>query len=493
MTWRERTEPVRMERVAVLAPDALLRTVLVRLADCGTVELDPPVEGHPGPPDAARRLEALSGSRTDGAPVQPRLADTLPDLDALTAAGRSDLLAGEASLQRHSDSAVTRDDVSALTGWAVAAELPALRERLAAAGGAVVRLPRPRGVDPPTMLAPHGEVRSSLTPLVDTYGTVPYADVDPTVVAGLAYVLMFGMMFGDLGHGLLLVLTGLLLRSGRPRRWPAVQRAWPFVVGAGVTASLFGVLYGEFFGPTGAISALWLEPMDQPVELLVAGIGVGAALLAGAYALGTVNRWREGGWPLAVYAPSGVAGSALFLGLGAVALGVYADLGWLLGAGAVVWVVGLVLVLAGLLAGSGGGVTGVVQAVVELFDTLLRVGSNLLSFARLAAFGLTHAALSELVWQATRSLTHDGAPGWAGAVVVFLLGNAAAFSLEALVAAIQALRLEYYELFSRVFVSEGRPFRPWHVPTEHIETGLIETDHTKTGPVPTAPRTELLT
>jgi V/A-type H+-transporting ATPase subunit I len=312
---------------------------------------------------------------------------------------------------------------------------------------------------------------------VDTYGTVPYADVDPTVVAGLAYVLMFGMMFGDIGHGLLLVALGLALRSGRPHRWPAVRRAWPFVLGAGVAACLFGALYGEFFGPTGVVSPLWLAPMDQPVQLLVAGIAVGAVLLAGAYALGIVNRWREGGWPLAVYAPSGIAGSALFLGLGAVALGVYADRGWLLVAGAVVWAAGVVLVLLGLLAGSGGGVVGVLQAVVELFDTFVRVGSNLLSFARLAAFGLTHAALSALVWEATTSLTGDGVLGWAGAVLVLVAGNAAAFSLEALVAAIQALRLEYYELFSRVFLAEGRPFRPWHIPTE---------------PAPVADRTEAL-
>jgi V/A-type H+/Na+-transporting ATPase subunit I len=47
--------------------------------------------------------------------------------------------------------------------------------------------------------------------------------------------------------------------------------------------------------------------------------------------------------------------------------------------------------------------------------------------------------------------------------VVFVGGNAITFSLEALVAGVQALRLEYYELFSRVFTGEGREFRPWKV------------------------------
>jgi V/A-type H+-transporting ATPase subunit I len=323
-------------------------------------------------------------------------------------------------------------------------------------------------VDPPTLLSEESRLHEGLSPLVKTYGTVPYADVDPTVMAGIAYVAMFGMMFGDVGHGLLLVLAGLVLRAGRIKRLSKISKAWPFVLGAGVAATVVGFLYGEFFGPTGLFSPLWLSPTDEPVTLLVAGIGVGAVLLAGAFALGTLNRWREGGWPLALYAPSGGAGIALFLGLGAFALGTYFDgswAGWLLTAGVVVWVAGLALVFVGLLFGAGLSATGVLQAFVELFDTVVRVGANLISFARLAAFGLAHAALAGLVWQGTKHLAGGGPLDWLWAVVVFVLGNAVAFSLEALVAAVQALRLEYYELFSRIFQTEGRPFRPWHIPT----------------------------
>src|SRR5581483_6175338 len=97
--------------------------------------------------------------------------------------------------------------------------------------------------------------------------------------------------------------------------------------------------------------------------------------------------------------------------------------------------------------------------------TVVRLGSNAVSFTRLAAFGLTHAALGGIVWSATVSLWRHGAAGVVPAAAVFLVGNAVAFALEALVAGVQALRLEYYELFSRVFAGEGRPFRPWHIPT----------------------------
>ncbi|MDD1477387.1 V-type ATPase 116kDa subunit family protein [Arthrobacter sp. H16F315] len=152
--------------------------------------------------------------------------------------------------------------------------------------------------------------------LVDTYGTVPYADLDPSRLAGIAYVLMFGMMFGDVGHGAVLLAVGLLLRSGRIKKLAKLQRTWLFVTGAGLAAMVFGALYGEAFGPTGLIPVLWLEPLANPVPLLVAGLGVGAFLLAGAYAIGTINRVREGGWGYALYSRSGIAGSLLFVAVG---------------------------------------------------------------------------------------------------------------------------------------------------------------------------------
>ena len=94
----------------------------------------------------------------------------------------------------------------------------------------------------------------------------------------------------------------------------------------------------------------------------------------------------------------------------------------------------------------------------------MRVVSNLLSFTRLAAFGLMHAALGAVVFDAARSVW--GTPvGVVLAAIVFVAGNAVAFSLELLVTGVQALRLEFYELFSRVFAGEGHPFAPWALPS----------------------------
>jgi V/A-type H+/Na+-transporting ATPase subunit I len=280
---------------------------------------------------------------------------------------------------------------------------------------------------------------------------------------------MFGMMFADAGEGALLLGLALAIRGGRPSRLAGLRSGWLFLAGAGACSMAFGALYGEFFGPTGVIPVLWLAPLEHPVLLLVAAVGVGAALLTLAYALGTANRFREGGWRLALYAPTGIAGVTVFLGLGLLAGAVYLDVGVLVAAAGVITAVGLGLVFLGLLLSAGGGAAGAAQAAVELFDLVVRIGSNLVSFARLAAFGLTHAALGLVIWQATTSLWARGIGGAALALLVFVVGTALAFGLEGLVAAIQALRLEYYELFSRIFDGEGRPFRPWHIPLDTTE------------------------
>jgi V/A-type H+-transporting ATPase subunit I len=447
-----------MQRVAVMAPRGRARDILVDVADSGLVELEVAPEAHEG--RASRLLQRAAHSEA----LSPRLFRGEPDVEAWAHEDRLDLLAGEAELEDRMAASVSRGLVTGLVGWMPAVEVSRLAERLSPAGGAVVPLPSPPGVDPPTRVHERGRLNRSFAPLVDTYSTVPYADVDPTVLAGVAFVVMYGMMFADAGQGTLLLIGGLLLRAGHLGRLNRFRPIWPFITGAGAMSIVMGVLFGEFFGPTGVLPVLWVEPLEQPILLLSVSIGVGACLLAAAYTLGTINRWREGGWQLALVSPSGLAGIAVFLGLGLLGLGLYTGIGALTGAAVVVTVGGLTLTYIGLLAASGGGATGAAEAGVELFDGVIRLGTNVISFARLAAFGLAHAALGAIVWDATTGLWSLGGLAYVGAVVVFLVGNTITFVLQAVVAGVQALRLEYYELFSRVFVSEGRPFRPWAVP-----------------------------
>jgi V/A-type H+-transporting ATPase subunit I len=452
MPWHEQLVPLEMSRVAVVAPTSHWRTVLAAVAESGLLEPDTGASPSGRAPDARGATSAESGeSAAAGGPAASTAEGEPPIPEARNV---------ELELERVDGSAVERGDVKALAGWAPTSAVEDLSEKLEPLGGGVVELPRPRGVDPPTLLL-SGRT-SSFRPLVETYATVPYQDIDPTPFAAAAYVVMFGMMFGDLGDGLLLVLAAFALRFRWFSRLSVFESAWSMVLALGVSAGVFGVLYGEFFGPTGVIPVIWLSPLEEPTTLLAAAIGLGALLLAVSYVIGTVNRWREGGLALALYAPTGIAGATLFLSLALVAGGIYWDEAVVWGAGIALAVVGLTLSFVGLKASAGTGGAAFAQAGVELFDLVIRLLSNVVSFARIAAFGLTHAALGLVVWDATVAL-------WSGlmvilSVLVFVLGRALSFTLEALVAGVQALRLEYYELFSRIFVTEGRPFEPWHVP-----------------------------
>ena len=255
MPSSERLRPVAMQRVAIMTPAADQRAVLVAVADSGTVELD-----HDQPmgeaAEASRRLQRLRG--VGGAAGPPALLAAEPDLDALEAGGRMDLLAGESQLQDRAASAVRRGAVAGFTGWMPRAAVPEPRDP----AGSARRRRRPTAAPArgpaATLLSPSRPGRAA-APLVATYATVPYADVDPTVFAALAYIVMFGVMFADAGHGLLLVAAAVALRAGVGRRpghrdrLAGLRRVWGYLAAAGLVATATGVAYGEFFGPTGAL------------------------------------------------------------------------------------------------------------------------------------------------------------------------------------------------------------------------------------------------
>ena len=460
MELPERALPVRMRRVGVVALAGSVREVLVALAESGTVDLSGPLGTGEGPAlEALRRLERRAPAGPRPAPALARVA---PDVMRLERSGARAALAGEVELERRSASAVQHRGFALFVGWAPELALGQLSERLGRLGASLIELEAPRGVEPPTLLAP-AAAATPFRPLLTTYGAVPYEDVDPTPFVAVTYCLMFGMMFGDVGDGLLIVLAALALRRLRHPRLQALRRVWPLIAAAGAAATLFGALYGELFGPTKVLPALWLSPLDSPTRLLVYAVVAGGGLLAASYAIGIVNRWREGGASLALTASSAAPGLALLAGAGLVALGIEDHRGPVQTLGFVLAAVAVIPLLVGLRseAGTGAAVPGVV--LIGLLDTLLRLFSNVFSFARLAAFGLMHAAIAQVVLHAAGGLTGT-AVGDLAAGLVFFVGWAVAFGLEGLVVAVQALRLEYYELFSRVFAREGRAFRPWSLP-----------------------------
>ena len=187
------------------------------------------------------------------------LAREAPDVERLERSGARDVLAGEVELERRRASAVEHGSFALFVGWVpVPAASPQLAERLAPLGASLLELPasaRPGAADAAGARA-GGASRSGRcsTPTAPC----PTQDVDPTPFAALTYCLMFGMMFGDVGDGLLIVLAALALRrSRRPRLARAARGMADDRRARARRRSLFGLLYGEFFGPTqGAADAV---------------------------------------------------------------------------------------------------------------------------------------------------------------------------------------------------------------------------------------------
>lgn len=97
-----------------------------------------------------------------------------------------------------------------------------------------------------------------------------------------------------------------------------------------------------------------------------------------------------------------------------------------------------------------------VQGFFELFETMLSYFSNTLSYVRIGAFAVSHAAIMEVVLMLSGA--QDGSPNWIGVII----GNIVVCGLEGLIVGIQVLRLEYYEMFSRFYKGSGREFKPFN-------------------------------
>jgi V/A-type H+/Na+-transporting ATPase subunit I len=407
----------------------------------GVAGLPPAALARVGDELAALRVRADEADRRRRA-----LADEVAeDLRAALARARLDLEVCEA-LRRFP----SRDGVTVVSGWVPARRLAAVEAqvRAAAAGPLVVESLPPAGGrrDVPSLVRNPPWLRPFAV-LVDTYGLAGYDELNPTLVAAVVFLFMYGMMFGDLGHGLLLAGIGLLLR-----------RITPFgtvVAAAGVAATLFGALYGVAFGAK-VMEPLWLQPLHAIFPLLIASVAAGAVILNLGFALNLVSAWRIRDWPRFWLDKSGVLGVALYwalLGGGVAALsGRLPVVAWLLAVAPLAAATWLREPLAERLQGRRPRwADHLLTGFFELFEAVIAYLSNSLSFVRLGAFAVAHEGLSGMVLRYA-----TGSTGW----VTFLLGTALIVGFEGLIVGIQAMRLQYYEFFGRFFQGRGQPFRP---------------------------------
>ena len=304
---------------------------------------------------------------------------------------------------------------------------------------------------------------------IKMYGLPAYNEMDPTWFVALTYSFIFGAMFGDVGQGLLLFIGGFLLYKFKHITLAGIISC------AGVFSTIFGFMFGSIFGFEDVIPALWLRPMNNMMSVpfigklntvFIVAIGFGMCLILLCMVFNILNAWKAGDVEHIWFDTNSVAG-LVFYGSAVVSIALILN-GKTLPGGIVLFImfgVPLILIflkepLTALIEKKSEVMPKekgmfVVQGLFEMFEVLLSYFSNTLSFVRVGAFAVSHAAMMQVVLMLAGA--EAGSPNWA----VVIGGNLFVCGMEGLIVGIQVLRLEYYEMFSRFYKGSGRKFEPF--------------------------------
>ena len=304
---------------------------------------------------------------------------------------------------------------------------------------------------------------------VEMYGLPSYNEIDPTILIGITYSILFGFMFGDAGQGLCLLIGGFLLYRFKKVRLAGIISC------CGFFSTIFGFLFGSIFGFEDIIDAIWLRPQEAMTDLpfigrlntvFVVAIAIGMGIILLCMILNIINSARVHDTEKLWFDTNGAAGLVFYAALASVIV-LYMS-GKALPA-TIVLVIMFVIPLAVIFFKepltamvekksekiSGGVGMFITQGIFELFEVLLSYFSNTLSFVRVGAFAVSHAAMMQVVLMLAGAEAGD--PNWG----IVIGGNLFVCGMEGLIVGIQVLRLEYYELFSRFYRGSGRAFEPY--------------------------------
>ena len=322
--------------------------------------------------------------------------------------------------------------------------------------------------EPPTKLE-NPKLFRPFEMFVQMYGLPSHNEMDPTVFVGVTYSFIFGVMFGDVGQGLLLLIGGALIYHFKKAPLAGI------IASAGVFSTIFGFLFGSIFGFEDVLPALWIRPIDHMTTLpflgklntvFIVAVAFGMLLIIVAMILHIINAARSRDIEATWFEPNGIAGLVFYVAV--VVTIILFMTGRPLPGGivlAIMFGVPLIVMLfrepitRAIQKRADKMETGkamfIVQGFFEMFETLLSYFSNTISFIRIGAFAVSHAAIMEVVLQLAGA--ESGHPNWIG--VIF--GNLFVCGFEGLIVGIQVLRLKYYEMFSRFYKGSGHAFEPY--------------------------------
>ena len=313
-------------------------------------------------------------------------------------------------------------------------------------------------LDPPTRLKNSWFARP-FRMFVEMYGVPKYNDADPTLLVALSYTLLFGIMFGDVGQGVILSLVGFVAYKKFGLQLGAVG------VRLGISSMLFGVVFGSVFGNEEILIPLFnaMSP-DNTMTLLIAAICLGIILIIISMAFNVILSFKKKNFGEAVLSQNGICGLVFYISILGLVINMFLGLGFV----NVIYVVGLIALPLFLIflkeplirkfeeheaMFPNGFGAFFVEGFFELFEVVLSFITNTMSFLRVGGFVLSHAGMMLVVYTLAEMV------GGVGELAVIIFGNIFVMCLEGLIVGIQVLRLEFYEMFSRYYEGNGISFK----------------------------------
>ncbi len=312
---------------------------------------------------------------------------------------------------------------------------------------------------------------------VNIYGLPGYKDIDPTPVMAITYTMLFGIMFGDVGQGLVFALLGWLLHKKNGSQLGQI------ITRIGFSSAFFGFFYGSTFG-----NETWLIPVHEALFgrehfihvmapsatnlILISAISIGIFLILMAMSFNIFLGFKQKDYTRAILSHNGIVGLVMYVSvLVAVACTMLLGVNLLVPAYILPLIVLPILIIflkepihhvlhkkPAFPHGFGGFFA---ESFFELFEILLSFLSNTMSFLRVGGFVLSHAGMMLVVYTLSEMV------GGTGSIFVIIGGNIFVMALEGMIVGIQVLRLEFYEIFSRFFESNGKPYKPVKIGHSH--------------------------
>ena len=310
---------------------------------------------------------------------------------------------------------------------------------------------------PPTRLK-NNKVFKPFEYLVNMYGAPSYDEVDPTPFFAITYMLLYGLMFGDLGQGLVFLALGFYISKKNKTYGALLKRI-------GISASVFGLMYGSFFGKEDLIPTLLIKPFDHVMTVLIASVVFGISLMVISYIIGIYNKVsKQHNIEEGIFGKEGLAGLMMMISFIIIVLNLVNKSPIPMPIGTVMLILSIIMMvfkqpIARKITGSkrlydSNKSDYYIESSFSIIEALLSVFSNLVSFTRVGAFAINHVGL----YMAFEVMANLAGGFWGG--VILLLGNLLIIGLEGMIVFIQGLRLEFYEMFSKYYEGNGRLFRP---------------------------------